>query len=81
MAPLLNFCVNKRREIRFMETHNKLIKYHQLALPQIGSNSASFPTSLGDFLSLNWCQISLDHYYNYRSLNAFSLRALIGLVR
>lgn len=52
MAPLLNFCVNKRRGIRFMETHNKLIKYHQLALPQIGSNSASFPTPLGDFYLL-----------------------------
>lgn len=34
MASLLNSSVNKRRGIRFMETPNKLIKYHQLALTQ-----------------------------------------------
>ena len=34
MAFLLNSSVNKRRGIRFMESPNKLIKYHQLARPQ-----------------------------------------------
>ena len=34
MASFLNSSDNKRRGIRFMETPNKLIKYHQLALPK-----------------------------------------------
>ena len=34
MASLLNASVNNRRGIRFMESPNKLIKYHQLARPK-----------------------------------------------